>query len=384
MRFVTASALTLHEEESLDAGTAQKNRKRTEADPPKRVVSGELIQVKDPSGKGASRVLVQRPFALSPARDVAPAVVAAAGPKAAKRFLTFFTDNIPNENTREAYYRNAMTFYLWCEGLGLTFEEIQSYHVAAYRETLANHGNPRTGRPVSKKSQKQHLSAIRMLYDWLIIGHVVASNPAQAVRGPKVVVKKGVTPHLDEEEARHLLESIDTSSVVGLRDRALIGLMTYTFARVQAAISMNVADYFPKGTRWRVRLHEKAGKDHEMLAHHKLEEFMVAYLDAVGIREHKDSPLFSTAYRKTKRLTANRMHRVDVWRMIRRRAKDVGIETPIGCHTFRATGITNYLKNGGTLDKAQQMANHESSRTTGLCDHRSDELNLDEIERIRI
>ena len=360
----------------------QMNAKRTQPTPPERVVSGELVGVQAPRGKESS--LSHRPAALPPACDVVPAVVAGVGPKAARRFLTFFTDNIANEHTRKAYYSNIMTFYHWCEQQGLAFDQIESYHVAAYRETLLKEGNPRTGRKVSKSTFKQHLAAIRMLYDWLIMGQVVAVNPAHAVRGPKLVTKKGKTPHLEEDDARHLLESIDTSSVVGLRDRALIGLMTYTFARVEAAISMNVADYFPKGKRWHVRLHEKGGKDHEMPAHHKLEEFMEAYLNAAAIREQKDSPLFPTAYRKTKQLTANRMHRVDAWRMVRRRAKDAGIETPIGCHTFRATGITNYLINGGTLEKAQQMANHESSRTTGLYDHRSDELNLDEIERIRI
>jgi integrase len=70
--------------------------------------------------------------------------------------------------------------------------------------------------------------------------------------------------------------------------------------------------------------------------------------------------------------------------MIRRRARDAGIRTPIGCHTFRATGITNYLENGGALEKAQFMAAHESARTTGLYDRRGDEVTLDEVERISI
>ena len=121
-----------------------------------------------------------------------------------------------------------------------------------------------------------------------------------------------------------------------------------------------------------------------MPAHHKLEQFMDEYLRAAGIADAKKSPLWRTTYRKTRRLTENRLHRVDVWRMIRRRAADAGIETPISCHTWRATGITNYIQNGGTLEKAQRMANHESARTTGLYDRSDDELTLEEVERIRI
>jgi site-specific recombinase XerC len=223
-----------------------------------------------------------------------------------------------------------------------------------------------------------------MLFDFLVVSQVVEMNPAAAVRGPSYAAKKGKTPVLDTDEARQLLERIDTTSVIGLRDRAIIGLMIYTFSRVGALVAMNVEDYYPQGKRWWVRLHEKGGKLHEVPAHHKLEEFLDAYLDASQIGEPKKSPLFRTTQGKTKRLTAKRMTRRDVYEMVRRRAKDAGIETAIGCHTFRATGITNYLVNGGTLEKAQQLANHESARTTKLYDRRDDKLSLNEVERITI
>jgi len=92
----------------------------------------------------------------------------------------------------------------------------------------------------AKPPVKQHLAAIRMLFDWLIIGQVLAVNPAHAVRGPKHVIKRGKTPVLTEDQARRLLESIDTSNVVGLRDRALIGVMIYSFARIGAVVAMRV------------------------------------------------------------------------------------------------------------------------------------------------
>ena len=138
------------------------------------------------------------------------------------------------------------------------------------------------------------------------------------------------------------------------------------------------------GKRWWVRLHEKGGKRHEMPAHHNLEEYVAAYIDAAGIGKEKGTPLFRTARGKTGQLTERRLAQPKVWEMIRRRAAGAGIKTLIGCHTFRATGITAYLKNGGKLEVAQQMAAHESARTTGLYDRRGDDISLDEVERILI
>src|SRR5690242_12071194 len=125
-----------------------------------------------------------------------------------------------------------------------------------------------------------------------------------------------------------LLDSIDISTVVGLRDRALIALMTCSFARVSAAVAMDIEDYHPKGKRWWVRLHEKGGKRHEMPAHHNLD----AYIEAAGIRDDKKGPLFRSANRRTGVLTGNRMHRVDVWRMVQRRAVAAGLIVHVGNH----------------------------------------------------
>lgn len=121
-----------------------------------------------------------------------------------------------------------------------------------------------------------------------------------------------------------------------------------------------------------------------MPCHHKLEEYVDAYVEAAGIAGDRKGPLFRTAAGKTGRLTGNPLTRRDAYRMVRRRQRDAGIATDIGCHTFRATAITNYLTNGGSLEKAQQLANHESARTTKLYDRRDDKVSLDEVERITI
>ena len=223
-----------------------------------------------------------------------------------------------------------------------------------------------------------------MLFDWLVVRQVIEMNPSAAVRGPKHVVKRGKTPVLEADEARQLLASIDVSTLVGLRDRALIGLLVYTFARVSAAIGMNVEDYYVQGRRSWVRLHEKGGKQHDMPAHHLLESYVDEYVTEAGIASDKDIPLFRTAAGKTGTLTERRMTRTDALRMVWRRARAAGIETELGCHSFRATGITVYLQNGGLLEHAQQMAAHESARTTKLYDRRNDKVTLDEVEKIML
>ena len=151
-------------------------------------------------------------------------------------------------------------------------------------------------------SVKQCLASIRMLYDWLIVGQLCRINPAQAVRGPKLVLKKGKTSVLDEQDAKRLIGAIDTDHVVGLRDRAPVATLVYTFGRVGAVVKLNVEDYFPNGKRWFVHRHEKAGKRHQLPAHHKLEEYMDAYLTSAGFAAEKKSPLFRTTIRRTRRL----------------------------------------------------------------------------------
>jgi integrase/recombinase XerD len=179
-----------------------------------------------------------------------------------------------------------------------------------------------------------------------------------------------------------LFDCIPTDTLVGLRDRALIGVLIYSFARVSAAVAMRAEDYFPQGKRWWLRLHEKGGKQHEMPVHHTLEEYLDSYIQAAGISVDRKGPLFRATNGKTGILSDRSLDREDAFHMVRRRATKAGIRTKIGCHTFRATGITIYLTNGGDLEKAQQMAAHESPRTTKLYDRRSDVVSLDEVEKV--
>jgi len=299
-----------------------------------------------------------------------------AGPKACRRFLEFFTAQIRNPNTRDAYARALIDFLAWSHDRRLTLTDIGPIHVAAYVEYLSTIYSPPT--------VKQHLAAIRMCFDWLVTGHVVETNPAASVRGPKYVVKRGKTPVLSAEEARQLLGSIDCSSIVGLRDRALIATMIYTFARVSAVVSMRVEDYYHVGKRSWIRLHEKGGKFLEVPAHHKVVEYLEAYLAACDLPRDEAGALFPTTVGRSRRLTNRPLSRQDALRMVKRRVNAAKLSKRLSCHTFRATGITAYLENGGTIEKAQTIAGHESPRTTKLYDRTSDEVSLDEVERILI
>ena len=122
---------------------------------------------------------------------------------------------------------------------------------------------------------------------------------------------------------------------------------------------------------------------HEMPAIYNLEHYL-KHLDAANLRELPTPPLFRTFKGRTGLLTENQMLQTYGWQMVQKWTSLAGIETKVCNHTFRGTGITTYLSNSGTLEKAQQMANHESPRTTKLYDRTSDEISLDEIEKIII
>ena len=306
-----------------------------------------------------------------------PAIVSSSDSRAQLRFLEFFASTLRNPHTRRAYARAVADFLTWCDAASVpSIAAVQPLHVASWIELQT--------RERSAPTVKLRLAAIRHLFDWLVTGQVIPTNPAASVRGPSHSVRKGKTPVLDPLEARQLLDSIDVSTPIGLRDRALIALMVYSFARIGAALGMRVEDVFVQNRRLWVRLREKGGKRHEMPCHHTLEIYLHAYLEETGIEQDPKGPLFRTIGRGTGRLSRTALPQANAYLMVQRRTLAAGIGTRIGNHSFRATGITAYLKNGGTLENAAAMANHASTRTTQLYDRRQDEISLDEVERIRV
>lgn len=292
------------------------------------------------------------------------------------RYVDFFAVEIRNPNTRKAYRHAVDEFLSWIESFGIGLCSIAPIHVAGWVEIQM--------RQYSTATVKQRLAALRMFFDWMVVGQVIGTNPASSVRSPRQSIRKGKTPVLAPDEARHLLQAIDGQSIIGLRDRALIGLMIFTFARIGAALAMKVEDVYVQNRRLWVRLHEKGGKLHEMPCQHELECWLHDYIEAAGIGADRSGYLFRTIDRTTKTLSSRPLPQANAYGMVKRRARQIGIETEITNHSFRATGITAYLSNGGTLEQAARMANHSSTRTTQLYDRREDGVTIGEVEKVRI
>jgi len=310
-------------------------------------------------------------------RQTLPAVLRGASEEASDRVIEFFTAEIRNPNTREAYARAVRRFFRWAHRKGLNLSDIEPVHIAAY--VKEDDRAPAT--------VKQNLAALRRLFDFLVTGQVLESNAAEPVRSPKLQTDNGKTPALTAEEARELLDSIveEKKELPQLRDRAIIGVMTYTFARVSAVVGLDVGDYFRAGHRWKIRLHEKGGQRRTVPVHHKAEEYLDAYIKEAGIEEERDAPLFQSLRGRTGELTGNRLQADNALQMVKRRAEDAGFDPDqITCHTFRATGIKTYLENDGDLETAQHIAGHASANTTRIYDHREQKVAQEEIERLWI
>ncbi|KAI94724.1 integrase [Rhodomicrobium udaipurense JA643] len=299
------------------------------------------------------------------------------GGPALARAEEFFFAHIENPNTRAAYQRAVKVFFLWIRKRGLEhFSQVTPVVVSQWVQEMK-------ASDLETATIKQRLAAVKGFLDYLATGGVIPTNPAISVRGPKYSATRGKTPVLTGAQAAQLLNAIDVTTTAGLRDRALIALMTYTFARIGAVTHMTVGDLFHERNRLWVRLHEKGGKRHEMPCHHTLEEYLRDYLEKTGLDGQSARPLFPSLSR-SRELTNRPLHRVEAWAMVRRRAQAAGLKTAVVNHTFRATGITSYLENGGVLERARAMANHSSTRTTQLYDRRNDRATLDDVELIRL
>ena len=284
--------------------------------------------------------------------------------------LEFFTAEIRNANTRRAYAQAAGQFAAWAAERGLELKTLTAPHLAAYIEQRM--------KGLSTPSVKMHLAALRSLLDSLVRRGVLPYNPASSVRAPRYSAERGKTPIMAGEEMRILFESIGSQSSKDLRDRALLSVMIYGFARVGAVVKMKMEDYYEAEQRQWFRFYEKNGKRHEVPVHREAAASLEAWI-AVGPKgADRKAPLFPSMKDYSHPLNPN-----DVLRMIKRRGKAIGLSSGICCHSFRATGITLYLEGGGTLEKAQRLAAHSSPRTTKLYDRSADNLSTSDLERIR-
>jgi site-specific recombinase XerD len=305
----------------------------------------------------------------------APALVRWSGERAALRTTEFLTATIRNPHTRRAYARAVARFARWCAARRLPLASLRSVHVAAYIEALCGELSP--------VSVKQHLAALKHWLDALVVGHVLEMNPAHAVRGPRYRQTEGKTPVLEREEVRALLASIGEEDILDLRDRAMIGTMLFSFARVGALVRMQVRDYrYPGTTRAAFVLHEKGGKHHPVPAHHLAAELVDAYLDVAGLRP--SAPLWQSAPGRGRQLSGVAVTERGALDILKRRCAAAGLAPDICNHSFRATGITLHQDAGGDLEAARQLAGHASVKTTQLYNRSGDRKRRAEVERIQL
>jgi len=298
------------------------------------------------------------------------------GERAALRTVDFLTVSVRNVHTRRAYLRAVQRFAAWCAARSLPLPLIQGPHVALYIDEL--------GRTLEPVSVKQHLAALKHWLDALVLGHVLEANPAHAVRGPRYTQEIGKTPVLEREQAKTLLSSITGSDVVSLRDRAVIAVMLFSFARVGALVGMKVRDYKNAGSVHAVFvLHEKRGKFHPVPAHHLAAEYVEAYLAAAELTKTPDAPLWQSATRAGG-LSGEAISARGVLDIVKRRCAAVGLPSDICNHSFRATGITMHQDAGGDIEAARQLAGHASVKTTQLYNRSGDKTRRAEVERVQL
>ncbi len=318
-----------------------------------------------------------------------PALVQNAGGAAAFAWDEFFSGEVRNPNTRRAYAHAIRQFLAWAEGQGTGLARITPGQVGHYIDQL----------DASMPTKKQHLAALRGFFDKLVLRHVVLLNPAACVRGPRYSNSEGKTPEIAIEQARKLLQSIrltytvrekgkeprEAVNVVGLRDRAVIAVLIYTAARIGAVATLKMKSLGHDGSQWLLHFAEKGGKAREIPVRHDLEQYLLAWLDAAGLRNApKDSPLFRSAVGKTRQLTATAPTAGDLGRMVKRRLKDAGLPPRLSPHSFRVTTITDLLEHGVPLEDVQQLAGHADPRTTRLYDRRQKKVTRNVVERISV
>jgi integrase/recombinase XerD len=305
-----------------------------------------------------------------------PVLIAQDVPAASFAWDEFFNASIRNPHTRTAYRRAIAGFLLWAEPQGVPLAGITPGMVGTYFNQL----------PGSPAKRKLHLAGLRAFFDLLVTRHVMVLNPAASVRGERYEVIEGKTPEITAQQARTLMQSIDTGSTVGLRDLAIIGVLIYTAARAGAVARLRHKHFAHDGSQWTLRFEEKGGKSREIPVRHDLERFILAYVKAAepDARAHGDAALFRTAYRKTGKLTPNPLTGVDICRMVKRRLRAAGLPDRLSPHSFRVATVTDLLNQGVPLEEVQYLAGHADPRTTRLYDRRPKRVTRSIVERISI
>lgn len=320
-------------------------------------------------------VELYKPAGLIRSKLAPPAIVEHAGSNASFAWDEFFSGMIANRYTRRAYLQAVRRFLSWAEARNLLLPSISPGDVGCYFVEFG----------ASPPTHKLHLAALRGFFDVLVNRHVCLLNPAATVRSQRHSVSEGKTPAIVPEQVRLLLGSIDVTSAVGLRDRAIIGCLIYTAARAGAIASLRIGDMVWDGSQYTLRFREKNGRHNVVPVRHDLQLMLDDYRAALPIEgRNSDSPLFRTAFGRTGELNSQPVSNIDVSRMVKRRLRDAGLPLIFSPHSFRVCAITSLLESGAPMEDVQYLAGHADPRTTRLYDRRQRQVTRNLVERIGV
>ena len=302
-----------------------------------------------------------------------PAVVQSIGKAGHQAWSDFFDGKLANKSTRRAYETAVRQFLGWCESNKLTLPKVMPGHVGLY---FREHEG-------SLATKKQHMSGVRRFFNILVERHICLLNPALAAETERYEVVEGKTPEITVKQIRRLLPSIDTRSLVGVRDKTAICILMYTAARAGAVARLTRGDYQGEPGSRKLRFHEKGGKSREIAVRHDLEQMIDAYLASSGLQDASNgSPLFRPAVRRENRFAGRPLKENDMCRMVKRRMKKAGLPGDLSAHSFRVATITNLIGQGIPIEDVQQLAGHKDARTTKLYDRTDRKVTRNLVERI--
>ncbi|MBV7326725.1 site-specific integrase [Chloroflexi bacterium TSY] len=290
--------------------------------------------------------------------------------------VDLFRHKRKNQNTQQAYLRALHRFSGWCESEGLTLPELHSQNIETYVEKqLRSEG-------LSDASIQQHLSALKTVFNRLYIERVLSIDPAAPIRFEGMKKTEGSTPDLSSEQIDDLFDVIDTETLSGLRNAAMIAVMLYSGARVSAVANMKVSDYFGAGEEWYFRFIEKRRNLHIVPVHEEAKNYVDRYIEAAGIAYQYDTPLFRK-FTNTLEITDEPVSRTAITAMIKYYGEKAGIEAKNICsHSCRATAATNLLEQGTPAEDVQRFLNHTHISTTLMYDRRDKKTKKKVVESI--
>jgi integrase/recombinase XerD len=293
----------------------------------------------------------------------------------------YFRGMIENDYTRLAYERATRRFFAWLPA-HIQLKKITPGMIGRYLSDMAKYSIP---------TRKLHMAALRKFFDVLVQRHIMGVNPAASVRGPREQVMEGRTPEITIEQARKVIACVRVQGkdakgnliplAVGLRDRAIIGVMFYTGARAGAIAKLTMENIRSDGVHQSLRFEEKGSKSREIPVRHDLWQWISEYIAAAPV-DDPSLPLFRTAIRRTKVLTRIPMSNIDICRMVKRRVADAKLPEDISPHSFRVATITDLLNHGAALEDVQYLAGHADPRTTRLYDRRQRRVTRNLVERL--